>query len=105
MPRRGPGDPDLQLALVTRMVEDMERRGLSDAAVARLASSFYPVTANTIWKIRCADRRVSIDEADALARGLGYDGVYGLVHRTALALPHRDTELLDEIADLLSSRR
>lgn len=104
MPRRGPGDLLLQAALVQRMAEVMTQRGLSDATVARLASAYYPVTANTVWKIRKAGRRVDLDEADALARGLGYDGVYGLLDRTAPTPPHRDTELLDEIAELLTNR-
>lgn len=73
MPRRPAGIPAETLAqrFARRVEEEAERRGMSDAGLAKRASVHYPMTASTIWKIKNADppRRVDIDEATAIAVG------------------------------------
>lgn len=75
MSKRRPDLPrqSLGTAFATRIAEEQEARGWSDAGLAKRASVFYPMSAATIWKIKRAQppRRVDIDEADAIVRACG----------------------------------
>ena len=90
-PRRSPATastPYLHAEFRARLIEVMERRGLDDHAVAALAAPLYgAVTSNMVWKIRNAEpfRRVDIDEAFAIARGLGYESIAALLYQAVPA--------------------
>lgn len=76
MPRRPSNLPEvtMQGRFRDRLIEEMERLGYTDAGLAHRASEYYPVTANTIWKIRNSEpaRRIDLDEGMAISRALGH---------------------------------
>lgn len=73
----------MHTAFAERMTEEQDSRGMSDAALAKHASHYYPVSASTIWKMKHANpqRRVDIDEGDAISRALGYADVHDFLGR------------------------
>jgi len=72
MPRRSKNPPEdrdhWRDLFVSRLVEEQERRGFSDAQVAYKAAVYVPMAASTVWKIKNAEpaRRIDLDEARAI---------------------------------------
>lgn len=91
MPKRPAGLPDGRMPWRDRFVERMtqwqDARGYSDAGLAERISTYHPMSAATVWKLKHAEppRGVTLDEAMAIVAALGFDSVEQLLQSSTVA--------------------